>query len=561
MAIKKQINQLEFEETMDKKTLEAKIEGMTCDHCAIRIERALKDDGILEKKVNYPEGTAQIKFDAEKISARNISNIIDGVGHYRVIGIEEKVSGNGTAKHMVIIGGGSAAFAAAIRASELGARVTLINDRLPIGGTCVNVGCVPSKTLIRAAEAHHRAKHQHFRGISSHSEVTNFKAIIDQKRELVRQLRQGKYIDVVKDLPEVTIIQGRARLTSANTVEVNGETITASHILIASGVSPAIPDFPGLAETGYLTNETTFELEKLPEKLIVLGGRYVALETAQMFARLGSKVTILQRSERILPNESPDITNELTKYLIEEGIEVVTGAGIKRVYKNGRDVFVEVGVDRELKTFQGSHILAATGRKPNTANMGIEELGIGLDSKGFLKVDDYLQTSVDGIFGAGDVIGENMFVYTAAYEGNLAAENALSEERNQRDYTALPWVIFTDPQVAGVGLDEAQAEARGIEAEASVLPLAHVPRALAARNTRGFIKLIRDQKTDKLIGARIVAPEGSELLMEVSMSIKYGITVEEIISMFHPYLTLSEGIKIAAITFEKEVTALSCCAT
>lgn len=463
--------------------------------------------------------------------------------------------------HLVIIGGGSAAFAAAIRAHELEVKVTMINDGLPIGGTCVNVGCVPSKTLIRAAEAHHRTAHQRFSGISSQSEVTNFKAIIDQKRELVQELRQTKYIDVVKDLPDVNIIQGHARLTSANTVEVNGEEINATHILIASGVSPAVPNIQGLAEAGYLTNESAFELGELPENLIVLGGRYVALESAQMFARLGSKVTILQRSERILPNESPDITNELTKYLIEEGIEVVTGAGIKRVHKNDGDVFVEVEVDGELKTFRGSHILAATGRQPNTNNIGLKDVGVELDSKGFLKVDEYLQTNVDGIFGAGDVIGENMFVYTAAYEGKLAIENALSKERKKRNYTALPWVIFTDPQVAGVGLDEAQAEARGIEAEAVVLPLSHVPRALAARDTRGFIKLIRDQHNDKLIGARIVAPEGSELLMEVAMSIKYGITVEEIISMFHPYLTLSEGIKIAAITFKKEVTALSCCAT
>jgi mercuric reductase len=463
--------------------------------------------------------------------------------------------------HLVIIGGGSAAFSAAIRAHELEAKVTMINDGLPIGGTCVNVGCVPSKTLIRAAEAHHRAAQQRFSGISSQSEVTNFKAIIDQKRELVQELRQTKYIDVVKDLSDVNIIQGHARFTSNNTVEVNGEAINATSILIASGVSPAVPNIPGLAETGYLTNETAFELEELPEELIVLGGRFVALESAQMFARLGSKVTILQRSERILPNESRDITNELTKYLVEEEIEVVTGAHLNQVYKEGNGVFVEAVIKGRKKTFRGSHILAATGRKANTANMGLEEVGIGLDSKGFLKVDDYLQTNVDGISGAGDVIGENMFVYTAAYEGKLAAENALSEERKKRNYTALPWVIFTDPQVAGVGLDEAQAEARGIEAEAVVLPLSHVPRALAARDTRGFIKLIRDQKTDKLIGARILAPEGSELLMETAMAIKYGITVEEIVSMFHPYLTLSEGIKIAAITFKKKVTALSCCAT
>lgn len=557
---------------MNKKSLEVKIEGMTCDHCAIRIERALRADGIVEKSVNYPEGIARVTFDAEKITSEDISVMINSIGHYRVVGMEEKSGGrspegfkpqesNGAAKHLVIIGGGSAAFAAAIRAHELDVKVTMINEGLPPGGTCVNVGCVPSKTLIRAAEAHHRARQQRFDGISSRSEVTDFKAIIDQKRELVQRLRQSKYIDVVKDLPEVNIIKGRARLTSANTVEVNGEEIQATHILIASGVSPAIPDIPGLADVGYLTNETAFELDELPERLIVLGGRFVALETAQMFSRFGSKVTILQRSKRILPDEHPDITDELTRYLVEEGIEVITGVEIKRVYREGNEVLVEAVVKGASETFHGTHILAATGRQPNTKNMGLEDVGIEMDSKGFLKVDDFLQTNVEGIFGAGDVIGENMFVYTAAYEAKLAVENALLEDKRKRDYTALPWVIFTDPQVAGVGMDERQARMQGIDAEASLLPLSEVPRALAARDTRGFIKLIRDRQTDKLIGARIVAPEGSELLMEAAIAIKYGITVEEIISMLHPYLTLSEGIKLAAITFNKEISALSCCAT
>jgi mercuric reductase len=193
--------------------------------------------------------------------------------------------------------------------------------------------------------------------------------------------------------------------------------------------------------------------------------------------------------------------------------------------------------------------------------MGLEEIGVALNAQRYVTVDEYLQTSIPNIYAAGDVLGENMFVYTAAYEGKLAASNALSSEKKERDYTALPWVVFTDPQVAGVGLDELQARNRSIDAEAAVLPLTHVPRALAARDTRGFIKLIRDRQNDKLIGARILAPEGSELLMEVAVAIKFGITTEQLKDMFHPYLTLSEGIKLAAITFNKSVTELSCCAT
>jgi mercuric reductase len=468
--------------------------------------------------------------------------------------------------HLVIIGGGSAAFSAALKANELGAGVTLINDGLPIGGTCVNVGCVPSKTLIRAAESHHRASHQAFHGIESSSKVGSFKAIIAQKRALVRELRQAKYIDVVSDLPDIRIVEGRAGLVDGKTVEVDGEPIAADRILIATGASTFVPPIPGLEETGYLTNETAFELEELPESLIVIGGRYIALECAQMFARLGSRVTVLQRSSRILPTEADDLTDALTGYLEQEGIEIVTGVSITRVADGGMGTRVEAVIDGAEgdgaeKTFEAAQVLLATGRRPNTSRLGLEELGIERDPGGFLTVDETLRTSGEGIYGAGDVIGEPMFVYTAAYEGALAAENAITGSSRDRDYAGLPWVIFTDPQVAGVGLDEEQASEKGIDADVATLPLSHVPRAIAARDVRGFIKLIRDRGTDRLIGARILAPEGSELLMEISLAIRHGITANELASAFHPYLTLSEGVKLAAITFGKDVSKLSCCAS
>lgn len=461
----------------------------------------------------------------------------------------------------VILGGGSAAFAAALKASELGAHVTMINDGLPIGGTCVNVGCVPSKTLIRAAEAHHHALHIHFKGIESQSLIADFQAIISQKRQLVEELRKAKYLDVLGDIPNFRLIEGVGRLRAPYGVAVNGERITADRILIATGATGSVPPMSGLSEIGYLTSETAFELEKLPQSLIVLGGRYIALECAQMFARFGSKVTILQRSLRILPTESPDLTDMLTNYLKQEGIDVVTGVAMRSVSKKGGQIVVEAIVDGALRTFQSEYILVATGRKPNTDGLGLERLGIEMNSGGFLKADDTLETNVSGIYGAGDVIGEPMFVYTAAYEGNLATENALSGSSKVRDYSVLPWVIFTDPQVAGVGPDEREAKERGIDADVATLPLSQVPRSLVGRDTRGFIKLIRDRGTDKMIGARILAPEGSELLMEISLAIKYGMTSRELASSFHPYLTLSEAVKLAAITFEKDVKRLSCCAT
>jgi len=463
-------------------------------------------------------------------------------------------------KHFVVMGGGSAAFSAGIKASELGARVTLINDGLPIGGTCVNVGCVPSKTLIRAAEAHYRAAHHNFKGLRAQSRVTDFQAVIQQKRDLVEQLRQGKYVDVVSDLEHFRRIDGHARLVSADTVEVNGERIKADSVLIATGDAPFIPDVPGLKESGYLTNDSAYELEELPESMIVLGGRYIAIESAQMFARFGTRVTVLQRSARILPTETPELTDALTGYLTDEGIDIVTGVKLLRVRREGREVVVEAEVNGASKEFKATHLLAATGRKPNTFNLGLETAGVQTNERGFLKVDDTLQTTAPGIYGAGDVIGEPLFVYTAAYEGALAASNALNGTSDKRDYTALPWVIFTDPQVAGVGLDERQAVEKGLDVDTATLALSHVPRALAARDTRGFITLIRDKATDQLVGGRILAPEGGELAMEISLAIKYAITASELAHSFHPYLTLSEGIKLAAITFGKDVAKLSCCA-
>jgi len=466
----------------------------------------------------------------------------------------------GKTDHLVIIGGGSAAFSAAIKGSELGARVTMINGGLPIGGTCVNVGCVPSKFMIRAAETLHKANKHGFDGIETNGRVADYKSVVAQQSQLVEKLRRAKYMDVVADLPGFRGVEGMARLVSPKVVEVNGEKIDADRILIATGASPKIPSIPGLAGSGYLTSETALGLEELPESIIVLGGRYIALEMAQILSRFGSRVTILQRSSRILPMEMEDLTEELTRYLTDEGIKIVTSVALKNISRKNGEIVVEAVVKGKGRTFTASELLATTGRKPNTEGMGLEEAGVELDENGFLKVDDNLQSNVRGIYGAGDVIGEPMFVYTAAYEGALAAENAIEGSNRQRDYIPLPWVIFTDPQVAGVGLDEKEAKEKGIDAEAATLPLSHVPRSLAACDMRGFIKLVRNRETDRLVGARVLAPEGAELLMEVSLAIKHGITVKEIISSFHPYLTLSEGIKLAAITFGKSVEKLSCCA-
>ena len=546
---------------MHIKTIQLDIKGMTCDHCAAGISKKMDVKGIIEKDVSYPKASAQVSYDPEKISSAEISDLVNSTGHYKVVGSTEIKSATDIAKHLIIIGGGSAAFAATIEAREQGAAVTMINDGLPIGGTCVNVGCVPSKNLIRAAESIHKAQNNPFPGVESSGKVTAFKTLIQQKRDLVLDLRQQKYINVVKDMENFRLIRGHATVTSPTRVEVNGETISGSHILIATGARPHIPEIPGLNDVPYLTNQSAFELEELPESIIVLGGRYIALEIAQMFARMGSKVTVLQRSARLMPTESRELTDALTGYLEDEDMRIITGNSLKKVSQNNGRMVVESLVNGKATVFEAQALIVATGRTSNTDGMGLETVGVNLKSNGAIDANQQLQTSVPTIFAAGDVLGENMFVYTAAYEGKLAVHNMFNPVQKSTDYRALGWVVFTDPQIAGVGLDERQARKAGIDAESTTLPLSYVPRAIAARDTRGFIQLIRDKSNDRLIGARILAPEGSELLMEVTTAIKFGITSNQLKEMFHPYLTLSEGIKLAAITFSKNVEELSCCAT
>ena len=460
---------------------------------------------------------------------------------------------------LAILGGGSAAFAAARRAADLGARVLMVNDG-PIGGTCVNVGCVPSKTLIRAAENHHAHGTSRFRGLKAEPGCADFGELIREKAELVTALRQAKYVDVLAELSNVELVRGRARVAGRHEVAVGESVFRADKILVATGARPARPPIPGLAGAGVWDSTSAMEATELPRRLVVLGGRYVALELGQMFARLGSRVTLVQRSAHILPEEDADLASALTGYLSEEGIEVLTARQVVGVAREGAGYRVELQRDGVAEELRADAVLSALGRAPNTDGLGLEAMGVALDSSGAIAVRDDLETSVPGIYAAGDVIGEQLYVYAAAYEGALAAENALTGAATPRDYTGIPWVIFTDPQVAGVGLNEREAAAAGVAVDVSLLPLSQVPRALAARDTRGFVKLLRARGEDRLVGARILAPEGGEQIIAASLMIKFGLPVSRVARHFHPYLTQGEAVKIAALGFERDVAKLSCCA-
>ncbi|MBI2570355.1 MAG: mercury(II) reductase [Candidatus Schekmanbacteria bacterium] len=460
---------------------------------------------------------------------------------------------------LLVVGAGSAGFAAAIRAAELGARVALV-EQGGLGGSCVNVGCVPSKTLMRAAEAHHRAGHSAFAGIRSHPEVPDFAAVIEQKRLLVAELQQAKYWDVLASYPSIALLRGAARFLPAGSVTVAGEPVRARKVVIATGAAPWMPPIPGLAASGFLTSTTLMELEDLPRRLIAIGGGAVSLELCQTFARFGSQVTVLEALPRILPGEDAEVSEALAAYLREEGIVVRTGVRIAEALGGvgAHRVAIEDG-ERRL-VIEGDRLLVAAGRRPRTSGIGLEEAGIELGPQGNVIVDEHLRTSRADVYAAGDVIGDPALVYVAAYAGGMAAENALNGDVRRYDLTSVPRVTFTAPAAAAVGLTEAEARARGVAVAVSRLPMSHVPRAIAARDTRGFIKLVADEKTGHLVGAHILAPEAGELIAQAAMAMRFSIRTEELAALLYPYLTNAEGLKLACQAFQKDVARLSCCA-
>lgn len=459
---------------------------------------------------------------------------------------------------LAVIGAGSAGFSAAITAADEGANVALIGYGL-IGGTCVNVGCVPSKTMIRAAEALHGARAaERFIGIEGDARVTDWQQVVAAKDALVETLRQKKYIDLLPEYNGVAYREGAAQINAGGVV-VNGTDIRTDRIIITTGSSPSLPDIPGIAETPYLTSTTALELTELPRSLLVIGGGYIGCELAQMFARSGAAVTLITRS-RLLPEAEPEISDALTGYLEDEGIAVITGLSYHGIAKTGNGVALTIDRNGAVEEVEASQALLTTGRRPNTAGLGLEELGISVTPNGGIDVDDRMRTSKSGVYAAGDVTGRDQFVYMAAYGAKLAALNAMNGDSLVYDNTAMPWVVFTDPQVAGVGLSEAAAIEAGFETKTSIVPLDEVPRALAARDTRGLIKLVADKKTDRLLGAQIIAPEGADSIQTAVLAIKHGMTAKDLGETIFPYLTTVEGLKLAAQSFGKDIKKLSCCA-
>jgi mercuric reductase len=458
---------------------------------------------------------------------------------------------------LAVIGAGSAAFAAAIRATSLGARVALI-EKGTVGGTCVNVGCIPSKHLLAASHTFETAAGHPFAGVPTSQGAVDMDALIARKGDVVDELRREKYVDLA-DLHGFDLVHGHARFTGPDRLDVEDREIRARRFLIATGAAPWAPPIQGLDEAGYLTSTTAMELSELPGSLVVIGGNYIGLELGQVFANLGSRVTIVEALDRIAPLEEPEISATMTQVLHDEGIRVVTSAQVTRVEAGSPKTVVARAEGGEVR-LEAAGILVATGRRPVLGGLGLEAAGIELDGRGGLVLDETLRTTNPNVFAAGDVTGAPQFVYVAAAQGTLAAQNAISSEARQLDLTALPRVTFTTPNIAAVGLTDEQAQEAGYECECRVVELHHVPRARVNLDTRGLFKIVAERRTGKVLGVHILAENAGDVILAGVYAVKFGLTITDLAETWSPYLTMAEGIKLTAQSFTTEVEMLSCCA-
>lgn len=554
------------------KEMHLSVSGMTCDACAVHVEETLKSvAGLRVVKVAYPENTAHLRVgSAVTVEALNAAL----PGKYRVAALQQQGASTpspdtpamaaadpdrGSPLRLAVIGSGGAAMAAALKAAEDGAQVTLI-ERGTVGGTCVNVGCVPSKIFIRGAHIVHLRQSSPFDGgISTATAVIDRARLLAQQQARVEELRRTKYEGILASKTNIEVIHGQARLVDAHRlgVRLNGggeRSVMFDRCLIATGASPAIPPIPGLKDTPYWTSTTALASDVIPRRLAVIGSSVVAAELAQAFARLGSQVTVLAR-DTLFSREDPAIGTAIKAAFEGEGMTVLEHTQARRVeYTQGEFVLTtnagELHADR---------LLVATGRTPNTRDLDLDAIGVARNPGGAIAVDEFMRTSVGHIYAAGDCTDQPQFVYVAAAAGTRAATNMLGGEA-ALDLTVMPAVIFTEPQVAIVGLSEAEAHRMGIETESRTLSLDNVPRALVNFDTRGFIKMVVEAGSRRLLGVQVVADGAGEIIESAALALRSRMTVQELADQLFPYLTMVEGLKLCAQTFSKDVKQLSCCA-
>jgi len=471
---------------------------------------------------------------------------------------------------LIILGGGAAAFAAATKASDLGKRALMINTGLPLGGTCVNVGCMPSKHLLTAGDEFFYPQRPRFKAIQDgHRPRFDFRTAIQEKNDLVAKARQSNYINVLESLETVTLVEAKARFVGPNRVEVAGQVYEGAKVIIATGSSTKPLPVPGLDKVRWLNNVTAMELQELPASMVVIGGGPLGLEFAQMFAHFGTRVTVLEAMDHILPRHEPEVAAELQRCLEAEGIQFRVGITVDKVEVRGDKKVVSLrggkGVQRarslatNVEEIAADELLLAAGVQANTTDLNLEAAGVKTNKNAFVQVDQYYRTDSPDVFAAGDCVGKMALETVAAKEGALAAENALTIPARTLNYDHIPHAVFTNPEVASVGLTEEEEMRRFNACSCRTIRMDAVPKAITVNEGRGLFKMVVHPRSSKILGVHIVSPHAADLIHAATFAVKFGLTVDDLVDTLFVFPTLSEGIKRVAQAFTRDVSKMSCC--
>ncbi|GAB3800066.1 dihydrolipoyl dehydrogenase [Virgibacillus kimchii] len=449
----------------------------------------------------------------------------------------------------LVVGAGPGGYVAAIRAAQLGQKVTIV-DKDALGGVCLNVGCIPSKALIEAGHMAQKAFGNEDLGIKTENVTIDFAKVQEWKGGIVNKLTSG--VEGLLKGNKVDILNGEVYFVDKNTAKVmdekNSQTYTFNNCIVATGSSPIeIPSFK--FSDRVLDSTGALNLEEIPEKMVVIGGGYVGTELGTAYANLGSKVTILEGAKDILGGFEKQMTQVVKKHLKKKDVQIVTEAMAKGVEEKEDGVTVTYEVKGKEETVDADYVLVTVGRRPNTEDIGLEQAGVEMDDKGFVKIDEQCRTSVDNIYAIGDIVPGPALAHKASYEGKIAAE-VISGEKSVIDYIGIPAVAFTDPELAMVGYTEKEAKDAGYKVKASKFPFAANGRALSLNSTDGFLKLITREEDGLVIGAQIAGPNASDMIAEVGLAIEAGMTAEDIALTIHAHPTLGE------ITMEAAEVAL-----
>ena len=454
----------------------------------------------------------------------------------------------------IIIGAGQAGVPLAKKLAQAGWKTALVERDL-VGGTCVNYGCTPTKTMIASARMAYLAGRGSEYGVPVSSFKVDMPAIIKRKDKLVAHARGGNE-QAIEETKNLELIYGTASFVDKTTVSValsggGKKELSATHIFINTGGRTAIPGIDGLSDINYLTSTTILDLKEVPEHLLIVGGSYIALEFGQMFRRFGSKVTILEHAPRFLPKEDEDIATCMQQIIAEDGIALHVNANPLNIEKKGKQIEVTVSVNKRKRTISCSHILIAAGRIPNTGDLQLANAGVKTNDRGYIEVDKKLQTKTKGIYALGDVKGGPAFTHISYNDYVIVTKNLLEKQNATTTNRAIPYCMFTDPELGRVGMTETEAKEKGYKIQIATLPMKHVARAVETSDTRGMMKAIVDTKTKKILGVAILGAQGGELMSVLQMAMMGGITHDKLRSMIFAHPTFSESINNLFMSIDK----------